>query len=547
MSASSKKKLRKEQNSVVLTEKQRQEQKEAKKLKAYSITFIAIMLVVVITAVSVMAVTAFNRSGIMEKNTIAATIGEHKLNSVEMSYYYNDVVSGTYNDWYNSYGENTATYLQMMGLDVTKPLNEQEYMEGGTWADYFVETALEKAKSDFALYDKAMAEGFTLPEEEKTTLDTAIQNMTFYAQLYGYSDVDQYLQNSYSYGASEKSYRAYSERSAIASAYYNAHADSLTYDDAALRDYEAEKFDNYSSFTYASYNVNYNNYLEGGTENEDGSVTYSDEEKNAARAAAKAVADSLATATTVEELDAAIAALPVNAEKENAASTKSVDTLYTGVTEAIRAWLADDARQPNDITVIANESTTTAEDGTETTVVNGYYVVMFQARNDNTQPLSNVRHLLVQFEKDEEGNVSDDAKAAAKAEADGYLKTWQDGEATEESFIALVKEHSDDGSAEDGGLFEDINPASSYVPSFLNWSIDANRKTGDAEVIESEYGYHVMYYVGDDEVNYRDYMITNDMKSEAMKAWYDALLEPVTVTEGDTSRLNMEMVLSPAS
>ena len=51
MSASNKKKLRKEQNAAVLTEKQRTQQKEAKKLKAYSTVFLIVMLAVVITAV----------------------------------------------------------------------------------------------------------------------------------------------------------------------------------------------------------------------------------------------------------------------------------------------------------------------------------------------------------------------------------------------------------------------------------------------------------------------------------------------------------------
>ena len=50
MSASSKKKLRKEQNAAAMTEKQLQEQKEAKKLRLYTGIFavaIAVMILVV--------------------------------------------------------------------------------------------------------------------------------------------------------------------------------------------------------------------------------------------------------------------------------------------------------------------------------------------------------------------------------------------------------------------------------------------------------------------------------------------------------------------
>ena len=52
MSASAKKKLRKEENAAQLTEKQLKEQKEAKKLKAYTLTFAIIMVLVVAIVVA---------------------------------------------------------------------------------------------------------------------------------------------------------------------------------------------------------------------------------------------------------------------------------------------------------------------------------------------------------------------------------------------------------------------------------------------------------------------------------------------------------------
>ena len=124
------------------------------------------------------------------------------------------------------------------------------------------------------------------------------------------------------------------------------------------------------------------------------------------------------------------------------------------------------------------------------------------------------------------------------------MKTWQDGEATEDSFIALVKEHSDDSSAETGGLFEDIHPDSSYVESFLNWSIDENRKSGDAEVIESQYGYHVMYYVGDDELTNRDRLITEQLRAADLQAWYDEICDAKTVDIKDTSYVIEDMIMA---
>jgi parvulin-like peptidyl-prolyl isomerase len=90
---------------------------------------------------------------------------------------------------------------------------------------------------------------------------------------------------------------------------------------------------------------------------------------------------------------------------------------------------------------------------------------------------------------------SDEEKAAAKAKADEILAAWQAGEATEDSFAALAKEKSTDpGSASNGGLYEDIYPGQ-MVAAFEDWCFDPFRKAGDVEMVETEYGWHIMYFV----------------------------------------------------
>lgn len=547
MSASDKKKLRKEQSAAILSEKQRQEQAEAKKLKIYTISFVSVMIAVVVITLAVLGIRAVNNSGIVQKATIAAVVGDRELNSVELGYYYNDAISNYYNEMYEMYESYTDSYLQAVGLDTTKALDAQVYDQetGKTWADYFVEEAIEAAKSDFALYDLAKAENFQLPEDEQTTLDNMMSNLGTYAVLYGYSNANQYLRAMYGYGADEDSYKAYTERSTVAAAYKQAHEDGLQYEDAAIREYEKDKVSKYNSYTYSSALLSYTDFLQGGTEDEDGKKTYSDVEKDAAREAMKVAAESLATSTTLDELKEAVKTANVNNESQLAVNDwKAV--LHTTVTNVPLAdWLADEARAEGDIAAIP---VTTTEN--EKTIVNTYYVVYFDSKTDNSQAMANVRHLLVKFsggstdEETGETTYTDEEKAAAKTEADGYLKTWQEGDATEESFIELVKKHSDDTSAEDGGLFEDIHPDSNYVPNFLNWSIDPARKAGDTEVIETEYGYHVMYYVGADQMTYRDYMITNEMRAADQEKWYNGVLESVTTAVKDTSKMNLDIVLS---
>ena len=550
MSASAKKKLRKEENAAQLTEKQLQEQKEAKKLKAYTTVFVVAIALVLVVALVFAGINFYKNSGIKEKNTVAAEIAGHQINAVEMNYYYSDTVDNNYNNWYQSYGENMAMYMSLYGLDLTQPLSAQSYDEDSTWADYFVDMALSTAQRDYLLADKAAAEGFALTEDSQAQLAQNFDNLPSIATLYGYSNVDNYLRAMYGPGASEESYRAYAERSALASDYYNAYAENLVIEDADIRAYEADKYDDYSSFSYASYTLSYNYFLTGGTEDENGTVTYSDEESDAARAAAKAAAESLPQCSTADELNAAIAKLDLG-ENAPAEATVRNNVLLTSSSNNIRQWLADSNRKVGDFTVVANESTTTDEDGVETTTVNGYTAYVFTARNDNNDSMVNVRHILASFEggtTDDNGvtTYSDEEKAAALEKAESVLASYLDGELTEEAFAELAKTNSaDTGSAANGGLIEDIAAAQGlYVQPFTDWSVDPARKPGDTGIIETTYGYHVMYFVGQDELTYRDSMIREDILNDSVTTWYNDILATAEIVEKDTSNLNRDVVLS---
>ena len=551
MSASAKKKLRKEETAAQLTEKQLKAQKETKKLKTYTTIFVAAIAVILVAGLIITGTTFFKNSGIKEKNTVAAVVDDYEFNSVEMSYYYVDTIESSYNEWYSSYGENTAMYVSlMMGLDITQPLGAQTYSDSTTWADYFIDVAMNRAQSDYVLSKRAADEGFTMSEDTKATLEQTFNNLPAFATLAGYGNADAYLRGIYGNGANMESYRAYAEKSALAADYYMAHQNDMVIDDAAIRAHEAENFDKYSSFSFASYVISYSNFLTGGTTDENGNTTYSDAEKEAAQAAAKAAAESLPQCTTQEELDAAIAAI---SSDETAKSNLYNKVSYSSINTNAVDWMADSSRKAGDFTVIANESTTVDADGKETTSVMSYTAYVYLGREDNNVPLANVRHILVSFEggtTDETGNTvySDAEKAAAKEQAENLLALYEMSAMTEQDFADLATANTDDtGSAANGGLYEDIAPVQGvFVESFTNWSTDPAREAGDTGIIESPYGYHVMYYVGDDEMTYRDSMITAELRTEYMNTWYEEVLASASLTVTDTSALNRDKIISQA-
>lgn len=110
---------------------------------------------------------------------------------------------------------------------------------------------------------------------------------------------------------------------------------------------------------------------------------------------------------------------------------------------------------------------------------------------------SAVRHILVSPEISEGASEATESQwKACLAEAERILQEWKDGEATEESFVALVPTYTaDTGSAQTGGLYENVNPTSNFVENFLEWSVDMSRQPGDTGIVESNYGYHIMYFV----------------------------------------------------
>ena len=550
MSASSKKKLRKELNAAAMTEKQLQEQKESRKLRLYTTGFaIAIAAMILVVVVS-----RIFGTGIIPRSTTALTVGESKVSAAELNHYYIDSV--------NNFLTQAGDYVSLFGLDTTKALDEQFYNEAEeqTWADYFLDQAAASAKNMYAVYNAAKAEGFTMSQESKDSIEAAVENMKLYGTMYGFSSADAYIAAMYGEGCNEKTFRQYAEVQMVAQEYAAAKNESLTYDDAAIRAKEAENFNAYSAFTYNYCYMATSKFNEGGTKDENGNVTYSDAEKEAGRAAAEAAANTLAAATTIEELDAAYAALPFNAEVENAKSTRQSGIQYANVTTAIREWITSDDRKAGDITVIPSESTTHSHGDDEectgendTTVVNGYYVVRFESKDDNLQNLVNVRHILVSYEggtTDETTGTtvySDKEKLTARTAAEEILAAFEGGEKTEEAFAALATEKTTDtGSKENGGLYENVYPGQ-MVTAFNDWCFDASRKSGDTAIVETEYGCHVMYFVGNTDTTYRDFMIESTLRSEDLTAWETGLIEAAEMELLNTKYVKTDLVLSSNS
>ena len=82
------------------------------------------------------------------------------------------------------------------------------------------------------------------------------------------------------------------------------------------------------------------------------------------------------------------------------------------------------------------------------------------------------------------------------------------------------------------------------VPAFNDWCFDESRVAGDHGIVQTDYGFHIMFYSGDSETTYRDYLITNDLRAADLDAWYTEILEKYPVVERNLSRVDKDMILS---
>ena len=82
------------------------------------------------------------------------------------------------------------------------------------------------------------------------------------------------------------------------------------------------------------------------------------------------------------------------------------------------------------------------------------------------------------------------------------------------------------------------------VQAFNDWCFDSSRKSGDTGIVETQYGYHVMYFVGTSDITYRTSLIESDLRSADVAAWQEEMVNALTITDGDTSYIRTDLVIN---
>ena len=94
----------------------------------------------------------------------------------------------------------------------------------------------------------------------------------------------------------------------------------------------------------------------------------------------------------------------------------------------------------------------------------------------------------------------------------------------------MAVEHSTDpGSNYNGGLYTQVYQGQ-MVAAFNDWCFDSARKVGDTGIVETPYGYHVMYY-SNDNLPYWQAEIALTLMSNDYSSWLESLSASDTITQ----------------
>ena len=437
---------------------------------------------------------------------------------------------------YNSLASQQSTYeqygidLEQVGLkvDLTKKLSSQTYTDPDTketmsWAEHMHDMVVDSIESVYTYYLAAVAdnggEDPEITEEQQTAIDDTLSQYEKTANSNGYT-LDGYLRLAMGKGVNEKVFRTESTRQYIAQNYQSNLSDKMIeegYSEDQINAYKDENLDALLTVDIKLFECESEDNAKEfvGKLKADGSnfadlcAEYSTDDFYKKAYADDGYSTELGmTKSALQSRKYAIATADTHEHEEGEQHSEDEETTYSGLD-----WLFSSDRKAGDIN---NYSTTVV------------YVISPASLSD--RKTVDVRHILIAPETDDNAAVTDatdEQWTAAYDKAKEILSGWDN---TEDGFAKLAKDNSSDGSSANGGLYSNV-VTGQMVNSFSAWCFDAARKTGDTAIVRSDYGYHIMYFVGANDQTIWQYTAEQALASQDSTTLSEKLEKEYTVNE----------------
>lgn len=532
-----------------------------------------ISLVVVIAIVLGVGAVAINATGLLERGKTIMTVGEKEVDKYEYLYYYTSSYSNfAYQAYYYS------MYGMDMGYDYLTLPSEQPYpgeiegVEEPTYDDYFKYSVESQLKYAEACRVFAEENGIKLEEADYEAIDKTLAD---YEQSAATADetrkysLASYLRAVFGKGMTVDLLRGILEDQQLIKKVEEFKTEELkaAYTDEQVEEAYLSDLNGYAVVDLRSYTVAADK-VKKETTAEDGTSSEAEEVTKETLAAAKTKADAFVAGVSDIASFKALAS-QYEQEKGNADYKKYLsddeltlleDKAYADLTEQDEEFFkwafSKDAKVG---------STFVTEDATK-----GYTVYMMEApvHKAPDEITYDVRHILLKYPEEAEETVTDGdvEKAEVTAElldtaayegvtvdlaidpetvkdaelymqAQDILKEYLDGDRTEDAFAELAKEYSEDGNAAEGGIYEDVTKGY-MVPEFESWAFEKGREAGDVGIVETSFGYHIMYFIKTETTTWSD-TIKSDLASVDVQEFFEELTssDSVEITVTDEAQL----------
>lgn len=488
---------------------------------------------IVLCAVIVLGVVAFslNYYGALQRVIKIGGVGSDQSVSIaEYEYYY----MRAYNQvryqaqYYQYYYQTSNGYdLSLTPEEQTQTTKDADGNEI-TWAEKLHEDTLEIIQLHKAYYNEALKMGLKLTKADEAFIDKQIEDLRDEAKSAGSNSsssdsenkvtysLNAYLRKVYGGSINERFLRKQLKIQVLAQKYLTERTNEIA------KDYEQKDIDaEYKKDTTAYDFVTFRAYTFKTTE-----LTKEDKETDDALKArqAKANAEVKKNANDFYNAvtnDATFTAKAKELNKDTADYNVDKETKYSMLKSTAQSTFSEDAAK-----WLFDSSTKVGSKKLFSDEENGKYIVVLALSKPHQEQTVTARHILFQTKDQSSGNdLSEEEIAKKKTQAEDVLKKFNEGDKTEDSFAALANEYNEDtGSSSNGGLYEHIYPGQ-MVTEFNDWVFDANRKAGDVELVETDYGYHIIYFVAKDGKDYYDSAIRSSKANKDIETETKALQE----------------------
>ena len=488
-----------------------------------------VISIILVAAIAIGIVgSTLNYYGVWDRTVVIGGVGEDnvKVTAAEYEYFYMTV--------YNNLMSQISQYSQYgydYGYDSSLPPNQQtgtfkdEAGKETPWDEYIRESVISQIKQVKTYYNEAVKAGLELTEADKAVIDKQVEQYRNQATSMGDSENGhKYTLNAflrlYMGPFNESFLRKVIGQQLLAYNYTTKVVKDLAkgYSQSEIdKAYKADK-DNYDVVNVRIYKFT-NEQLQA-EEKEDEKALEVRQKKSDAQT--KKNANEFYNAVKDEKTFIAKAASlnsdnkDYDADKETVIRSATKSTISQNISEDAAKWLFSNS------TKVGSKKLFTSEDSSS------YTIVLLTDAKHQVDTVT-VRHILFSTVDTSSGAALEDKEIAAKKKsAQDALKEWEKGDKTEGRFAAMATELSEDSNASSGGIYENILPGQ-MVKTFNDWIFDVNRKAGDCELVETEYGYHLIYFV-EKSGRYYNNAIRNEKAQQEAEKNLQELLDAKTNT-----------------